>query len=137
MLYEVNEEEFKFPDDKNHPDKYLMITIHDNDFTSYGKELARAIRQLIIFEEVDVIKADLIELKVLIADLWCAYSNLSSYLRWFNTKIDYSSDKVDYFLKHIQVSIVDREDIPEWDNAENLYIALFNTYDKDSEVLII
>ena len=108
---------------------YLRITLHDNDFTSYWQELGEAIQSIIRFECNDffdktVESLDLEVIKPYIAKLWWSIDSLSNHFRWKNTHVDQTPTRVEYF-EDVDLSIVDYTDIPDWDNAESIYIPLF------------
>ena len=108
---------------------YLKITLHDNDFTSYWLELGEAIQGIIRFEcnnfETKSVEGKDIEaIKPYIAKLWWAINSLSGHFRWKGSPIDQKPTKMDVF-DGVDVEIIDYVNIPEWDNAESIYIPLF------------
>ena len=111
--------------------KYLLITIHDNDFTSYFMELGEILYHIFISEGTFPTEEDIPELKELIKHLWYSVHNIDMLMRWKNTSVEYKRmDKIYYFYP--DVKIIDHLDIPEWENGEKIYIPLF----KYGEILL-
>ena len=111
--------------------KYLMITIHDNDFTSYFIELGKTLYNIFISEGKFPTEEDIPELKELIKHLWYSVHNIVMLMRWKNTLVEYErTDEISYFYP--DVKIMDYLDIPEWENAEDIYIPLF----ENGEILL-
>lgn len=113
---------------------YLRVTLHDNDFTSYWRELGEAIQSIIRFEcnnfkNKKLEERDLGEIKPYIEMLWWSIDSLSSHFRWKDTHIDSSPTIQDYF-KGVNIEIVDFLDIPDWDNGESIYIPLYEDSDE-------
>ena len=104
--------------------KYLMITIHDNDFTSYFMELGITLYNIFVFEGTFPTEEDIPELKELIKYLWYSIHNIDMLMRWKNTLVEYKRmDEISYFYP--DVKIINYLDIPEWEAGENIYIPLF------------
>lgn len=102
--------------------KYLKITIHDNDFTGYADILASAIKDMFKWLcWVPTTDESLEKLKPAIANVWTGLEMVhqESCSRQF-------SNFYDYIMEHIDLSIVDFENIPDSvDNYEDVYIPLF------------
>ena len=111
---------------------YLKVTLHDNDFTSYYKELGNAILSLFKYvgypteEDIEVIKP-------YIANLWWSMHNIIEPLKWKNTAVDSKPTVFSVFEDNIDVSIIGYADIPKWNNIEDIYIPLFD----NAEVICI
>ena len=76
------------------------------------------------FFDKTVESLDLEVIKPYIAKLWWSIDSLSHHFRWKNTHVDQSPTRVEYF-EDVDLSIVDYTEIPDWDNAESIYIPLF------------
>ena len=106
--------------------KYLKITIHDNDFTSYIECLAEAIMNMFKFTvwkpKTD---EDLEKLKPGIAHVWTGLAMIRQV-----TCKQPDSNIYDYIMEHLDLSIEEFENIPDSvDNYEDLYIPLFESDD--------
>ncbi len=102
--------------------KYLKITIHDNDFTSFIEELGEVIMNMFKWNvwkpKTD---EDLEKLKPAIAHVW---TGLEMICQAAGTHPD--SNIYNYIMEHLDLSIVEFENIPHsGDNYEDLYIPLF------------
>lgn len=108
--------------------KYLSISIHDNDFTNYAESMMESIAYLFkFFEFYPKNEQDLEKLKPGIAHMWTGFDLIDNACR------DRSSeDRFNWFMKQVELKIVDFADIPEWDNYETMFIPLF----KDGENII-
>lgn len=106
---------------------YLKVTVHDNDFTSYYWQVGEAIQNIFKYEGKYSTKEDLDIIKPLIARLWWTIDNLDSYYRWKDTLVEYKPMEFEYFEKSLDLDIVEYTDIPSWNNAEDIYIPLFES----------
>ena len=102
---------------------YLHITISDNDFWESQELLGNIIQQIFQTTNHYPTGDDLSEIKRTIATMWHSIAVLF----WFKTEC--ITPLIDYFERRLMVDIVDYFDIPEWDNAESLYIPLFANAD--------
>lgn len=106
--------------------KYLKMTIYDNDFTRYYEEIGTLISSLIMHDAPPT-EESLDKLKPYIARLWWAAFNIHDVLREIKTPMIKSKETdYEYFENNLELSIVEESDIPEWDNAEDIYIPLDN-----------
>lgn len=101
--------------------KYLRITIHDNDYTVLYRILGDTIYNLFYWCEKFPTEKDLPHIKEYIAHLWWSIANMKGYLcrhdGYFETPLKCFED--------LDISIVD--DIPEWCNGEEIFIPLTYT----------
>jgi hypothetical protein len=105
---------------------YLKITLHDNDFTSYYKVLGNAILDTFNYAGYYPDESNLDMLKPYIANIWYSINNIS--------EIVHHSEECDKtYFDDVKLEIVKYEDIPKWNNAEDIYIPLF----PEAEVLLI
>lgn len=106
--------------------KYLKITIHDNDFTSYIEYLADAIMNMFKWNEwKPKTDEDLEKLKPGIAHVW---TGLVMIYQATGTHPD--SNIHNYIMEHLDLSIEEFENIPDSvENYEDLYIPLFKSDD--------
>lgn len=112
--------------------KYLMITIHDNDFTSYYHILGNTLLDVFRYAGYPT-EEDIPELKELIKFLWYSVDSIVNLSRWKDTSIKHKSYPInDYFIPDIK--IVNYFDIPKWGNGEEIYIPLF---DGNDEILCV
>lgn len=113
---------------------YLKITICDNDFTGYAKEIGRILYDIFRFENTYPNEDDFDNIKGFIKHLWYSVYELGDYLRWKDTIVEYGVSHegyIDRFEPDLQ--IIDYTDIPDWENGEVFYIPLF---DCDGEIII-
>ena len=103
----------------NQNSKYLRVTIHDNDFRSSLDAICHLLYQIFCFENKFPTEEQLPMLKEYIKHLWYGTHEVSQLMRWGNV------DKMDmaYLTPHLE--LVDFLDIPDWDNAESVYIPMF------------
>lgn len=108
--------------------KYLKVTIHDNDFTSYADIMAKAIMDMLNWLQWKPTEESLDKLKPAIANIWNGFQMLRQAI---DTRQD--SNIYDYIMEHLDLSIEEFGNIPDFDNYEDLYIPLFEC----GEVLVI
>lgn len=113
------------------PKKYLRITLHDNDFTSYYQILGETLLKVFQSEKTYPTEEDLSEMETLVSHLWYSIHNIKSLMRWKGTPIQYKETSMDCFYPDI--SIVDESDIPDSENFEAIYVPMF---DGDNRVLL-
>lgn len=112
--------------------KYLKVTIHDNDFTSYYHVLGETLYNIFKGYGKYPDKEDLPKIKTYINYLWWTIDNLDGIYRWKNTSVDWKENPIKIF--DVDLDIVEYTNIPDWDNAESIYIPLF---DESNEILLI
>ena len=105
--------------------KYLRITIHDNDFRLTLQEIGQLLYETFQMEDRYPTENDFPGLKKVIQHLWLGADMAHDLMRW--GRID--SPDIEYFNPRLE--FVDYFDIPDWDNAESIYIPMFD----DSYVL--
>lgn len=105
--------------------KYLRVTIYDNDFTNSLLLVGGLLKQVFKYEGKYPIEQDFDILKEAIKHIWYGTHGIMNPLR-FGKCILYG---IDYFEPHLE--FVDFEDIPDWDNSESIYIPMF-----DGEILL-
>ena len=110
--------------------KYLKITMYDNDFTSYGCYLGEYIYTMCLFEGRFFDEEDIKIIKKYITLLWYSASHLHGWLR-FGKHFPDTTDKenLDYFTENVEVSIVDKKDLDEhreYGNYEIIYVGMFD-----------
>lgn len=103
--------------------KYLLVTIHDNDFWYSMNILGEVLKKIFDFYEGYPIEEDIPELKKYIQHLWFGISNMEPIGRKRNGGYEFDGGKFEYF--DADIKIVDFFDIPMWANGENLYVPLF------------
>lgn len=113
------------------PKKYLRITLHDNDFTSYYQILGETLLKVFQSEKTYPTEEDLSEMETFVSHLWYSIHNIKSLMRWKDTPIPYKESSMDCFYPDI--SIVDDSDIPDSENFEAIYVPMF---DGDNRVLL-
>ena len=107
--------------------KYLMITLHDNDFYNeldwLGKLLLNRLSNNYL--EFDINKIDFKKFKQLCVDFIAVAYNLNS--NWWYKNIDYIEQHLEsineYCERKLSISIIDQTEIKE-DNYEMLYVPL-------------
>ena len=110
--------------------KYLKITMHDNDFTSYAREFGEYIYTMCLFECRFFDEKDIQIIKKYITLLWYSVDHLHTWLR-FGKHFPDTTDKenLDYFTENVEVSIVDEKDLEEhreYGNYEIIYVGMFD-----------
>lgn len=105
--------------------KYLKITIHDNNYTSYIVNLAESIMNM--FKQnrrKPKTDKELEKLKPAIAHIWADLDMIHHVGNTHQEPINIYN----YIMEHLELSIEEFEDIPEWMyNREDLYIPLFKS----------
>lgn len=133
-------------------DKYLKITLHDNDFNwelqnvcrllsmylPNTKTLAsiqeRALTNLTTDSNTLNDNDSILVLRDIIIDALCMFHKLQHMIK-YNDGHDYwgCGFVIDYFTEQLDISIVDKDDIPDWNNDEDFCIRLFNYYTNELE----
>jgi hypothetical protein len=106
-------------------DKYLSVTIHDNDFTSSLQMIGELLYDIFQFEEKYPTEEDFLTLKEIIKYLWFGADMAQDLMRWGSL----NSPNMKYFEPYLE--FVNFEDIPDWDNHETIYIPMFD----DGEII--
>lgn len=104
--------------------KYLCVTIHDNDFTSSLRIACEAFYQLCYEEDNYPDEEDFPIIREYFSHVWVGLDSLQDLLRWKGTSIEHKGSSMTYL--NPELSFVEFEDIPDWDNHENVYIPMFD-----------
>ena len=105
--------------------KYLRVTIHDNDFTTSLELISELLYETFKFEDRYPTEEDFPSLKECIKHMWFGENMLKDLMRWGKCE----TTNINYFNPCLE--FVDYLDIPDWDNAESVYIPMFD----DAEIL--
>ena len=100
--------------------KYLRITIHDNDFTTSLEMISELLYETFQFEDKYPTEEDFSVLKEYIKHLWFGEHMIMHLMRWRSC----DTININYFEPSLE--FVDYLDIPDWDNAESVYIPMFD-----------
>lgn len=100
--------------------KYLRVTIHDNDFTVSLEFVCETLYNVFRFENKYPTETDLPYVAEMIKHIWVGVKGIQNLLRWQ----EYTAMNLDYLT--LCLEFVDFLDIPEWDNAESIYIPMFD-----------
>lgn len=100
--------------------KYLRVTIHDNDFRRSLDMISELLYEIFQLEGKYPTEEDLPILKEYIKHLWFGTHMTNSLMRWGKC----NAIGIGYFEPHLE--FVDYLDIPDWDNAESVYIPMFD-----------
>lgn len=105
--------------------RYLKITIHDNDFTTSLEYVAHTLNE--IFQNVGRYpeEDELSLLKEYVKSLWFSLDNIWQFMRWNKNSVGFSENPEGIF--NPVLAFVDYEDIPDWDDSSSVYIPMFNT----------
>lgn len=105
--------------------KYLRVTVHDNDFTNSLLLVGDFLKQAFKHEDKYPIEQDFNVLKEAINHIWYGIHGIMNQLR--------SGKCILYGIDYLKpdLEFVDFEDIPDWDNSESIYIPMF-----DGEILL-
>ena len=102
---------------------YLVITIHDNDFTAHGRNLGELIYKTFQDEGSFPKQEDLDRIKPRLAQLWGAYHDFYMVARSESYKYTNSAE---YIARHLKISIMTEDEIC-CDNYELIFIPLYET----------
>ncbi len=108
---------------KEYTAKYLRITMHDNDFWLSLEYLSKMLYDIFIFEKRFPEEDELPLLKKYIQPLWFSLHNLNAVMSWNKNSVGFKETRIDCFTPYLE--FVDFLDIPDWDNAESVYIPMF------------
>jgi hypothetical protein len=100
--------------------KYLRVTIYDNDFTTSLEMISELLYETFRFEDRYPTEEDFSALKEHIKHLWFAEHMIMELMRWGEC----DTININYFEPRLE--FVDYLDIPDWDNAESVYIPMFD-----------
>lgn len=109
------------------PRKWLRITVHDNDYTGFGRILGEAIREMIFWRGEQIREDNIEEYREAIAELWSAFQKFDNVGLVLNNDVD-----AEFFKANMVMKIVDDGNI-EADNYESIYIPMF----KYAEVVVL
>lgn len=104
--------------------KYLRVTIHDNDFTSSLRIACEAFYQLCYEEDNYPDEEDFPIVREYLSHVWVGLDSLQDLLRWKGTSVEHRGSSITYL--NPELSFIEFEDIPDWDNHENVYIPMFD-----------
>ena len=123
--------------------KYLRITLHDNDFTSYYVELGKTIYDICYCADRYFENFDIPVIKEAIARLWHSYHEIIMQLQFGTKEEPVKHTSLDYFINNIEVALVDESDIAymkehDFCNCEYIYIEMSENvdYEKTGEVSV-
>ena len=111
-------------------EKYLRITMHDNDFITSLSLLADILYNIFINEERFPEEDELILLKKYIQPLWFSIHNINSMINRNKTVVGFNETMEKYFEPTLE--FVDYIDIPNWDDSQSVYIPMF----ENAEIII-
>lgn len=107
--------------------KWLRLTVHDNDYTGFGRILGEAIREMIFWRGEQIREDNIEEYREAIAELWEAFQKFDNVGLQLDNNID-----AEFFKANMVMKIVDDGNI-EADNYESIYIPMF----KYAEVVVL
>ena len=107
-------------------DKYLRITIHDNDFSLSLRWIGELLYEIFWAEDNYPTEDKLPVLKEYVKRLWHSTYMIQDCMRWF------PAGNVDEGYFEPDLEFVDFADIPDWDNGESIYIPMFD----DAKILV-
>lgn len=100
--------------------RHLKVTIHDNDFTTSLEMISELLYETFQIEGRYPTEKDFPVLKECIKHLWFGELMASILMRWGK----HATIDINCFEPHLE--FVDYFDIPDWDNAESVYIPMFD-----------
>jgi hypothetical protein len=106
--------------------KYLRITIHDNDFSLSLEWIGELLYEIFWAEDNYPTEEKLPMLKEHIKHLWHSTYAIQDFMRFYPA----GDVEENYFNPHLE--FVDFADIPDWDNHESIYIPMFD----DAKILM-
>lgn len=101
-------------------EKYLKVTIYDNDFTSSLVRVCKILYNIFQDEDKYPEEKDFPFLKTAIQYMWCGTKMAQDISRWGNI----NTSSFNYLIPDLE--IVDAHEIEEWENYESVYIPLFD-----------
>lgn len=114
-------------DPETWPRKWLRITVHDNDYTGFGKILGEAIQEMIFWRGEQIREDNVEEYREAIAELWTAFQKFDNVGLQLDNDVD-----AEFFKANMDMKIVGDGNI-EADNYESIYISMF----KYAEVVVL
>lgn len=114
-------------DPETWPRKWLRITVHDNDYTGFGRILGEAIQKMIFWRGERIREDNVEEYREAISELWAAFQKFDNVGLQLDNNID-----AEFFKANMVMKIVDDGNI-EADNYESIYIPMF----KYAEVVVL
>ena len=122
MLYSEN------GDENIMEDKYLRVTIHDNDFSLSLEWVGDLLYKIFYTEDHYPTEEQLPKIKEYIKRMWHSAHVIQDIMRW-DTDGGHNDD-CEYFNPRLE--FVNAGDIPDWDNRESIYIPMFD----DGKILV-
>lgn len=107
--------------------KWLRITVHDNDYTVFGRILGEAIQEMMFWRGEQIREDNIEEYREVIAEMWAAFQKFDNVGLVLNNDVD-----AEFFKASMDMKIVDDGNI-EADNYEAIYIPMF----KYAEVVVL
>ena len=104
---------------------YLKVTVHDNDFIHPLLKAVGVLYDICYENDRYPDETDLEDIRIFINHLCFNIKQISDHFEW---DITTSEHLLEYLMPDI--CIIDGSDIPEWDNAESVYMPLFDTDDE-------
>lgn len=104
--------------------RYLKITIHDNDFTNSLEQVAHTLNRIFSITGRYPEEDELPLLKEYIESLWFSIDNIWQIMRWNKNSVGFSENPEGIFKPVLE--FVEYEDIPDWDDNSSVYIPMFN-----------
>lgn len=104
--------------------KYLRLTIHDNYFLSSLQSVCKALQEVFYIEGYPD-EEDLPKIKEYIKHMWYGADAIHNLLRWKDfVCAEHHVTQMEYLDP--ELSLVNFEDILEWDNCESAYIPMMD-----------
>ena len=94
--------------------RYLKITIHDNDFTNSLEQVAHTLNGIFSITGRYPEEDELPLLKKYIESLWFSIDNIWQIMRWNKNSVGFSENPEKIFKPVLE--FVEYEDIPDWDD---------------------
>lgn len=110
--------------------EYLMITMHDNDFSISLELLGETLLNIFSLHEYPNNQRDLDRIKEYVQYMIWGIHNIS------HAFLGKHSWTTPLSVFDCDLSIIDEHDIPEWDNAESIYVPLFEFEGEEARVLL-
>lgn len=114
-------------DPETWPRKWLRITVHDNDYTGFGRILGEAIREMIFWRGEQIREDNIEAYRKEIAEMWAAFQKFDN----VGLQLDRDTE-TEFFKVNMVMEIIEDSDI-EADNYESIYIPMF----KYAEVIVL
>ena len=111
---------------------YLKVTIFDNDFYASQQLVGKVLQEIFLRDGYPTTES-LPLLKDYVGQLWYAIHNIQHILD-SHAQFCRSEDETPLHVFQPELQIADYTEIPDWNNAEDIYIPLF---EKNSEILCV